>query len=203
MSCYLKPRPARATSGDNIHPSVCAKYDIRATARNKVKTLIVATGQDGGSFINSDHSLPSSNTRPASSTATISDHLVSVILLGSKLVDLIADRLDLVQCFFHRGSVAARLLSPALVVVLVFRESPLFGLDLLAQLALIGQALGLVDHLHATGFARAILLLTVLAEVAPLPVAALELKLVVETHGEDVGWWLIGGVSVYVIFRSC
>jgi hypothetical protein len=55
--------------------------------------------------------------------------------------------------------------------------------------------LGLPDHLHAACLACAVLGLTVLLEVAPLPVAALVDVLLVEAHSDE---WDLGGVSVHV-----
>jgi len=53
----------------------------------------------------------------------------------------------------------------------------------------------LPDHLHAACLACAVLGLTVLLEVAPLPVAALVDVLLVEAHR---GEWDLGGVSVRI-----
>lgn len=103
-------------------------------------------------------------------------------------------------------------LEPAGFVFDVLQAAALFRFDLEAGLALVRQRMGLPDHLHATGLAGAVLGLTVLLEVAPLPVAACVDVLLVEAHGggrlggvsacasgfggEGSSYWLCGGMEL-------
>ena len=92
-----------------------------------------------------------------------------------------------------------RLPGPAVVVIDELRPAALFRFDFEAGFAIALQPLGLPDHLHAAGFAGAVLGLTVLLEVAPLPVAALVDVLFVEAHGA----WMAGRcVSLFVSGRG-
>jgi len=61
-------------------------------------------------------------------------------------------------------------------------SAALLGVDLFAKLAVSSCRNRLHDELHATRLADSILLGTVLAEVAPLPVATGKTVLVVEAH---------------------
>lgn len=108
------------------------------------------------------------------------------MLLALQSIDLALQNFDIAEGLLDAGLVALRLAAPAVVVVDVFGAAALLGLDLEAQLALFGEPEGLVDHLHAAGLAGAVLGLAVLAEVAPLPVAAGVDVLFVEAHGD--GW---------------
>lgn len=130
--------------------------------------------------------------QPNRSTARVAHSGVAVVLLRLEQVDLVLKRLDVADGLLDRRLVAAGLLAPAVVVVDVLCAAALLGLDLKAELALVLERLGLPDHLHAACFASAVLGLTVLLEVAPLPVAALVDVLLVEAHGDG----RLGGVSV-------
>lgn len=129
------------------------------------------------------------------------------MLLALQPIDLALKNLDITESLLDAGLVALRLAAPAVVVVDVLGAAALLGLDLEAQLALFGQAEGLVDHLHAAGLAGAVLGLAVLAEVAPFPVAAGVDVLFVETHGWCLGWgwglefvWgLVNGLAWWVL----
>jgi hypothetical protein len=123
------------------------------------------------------------------------------LLLRLEQVDLVLKRFNIANGFLDRRLVAARLFAPAVVVVDVLCAAALLGLDLEAQLAFLLERDAVVDHFHATGFARAVLGLAVLAEVAPLPVAALVDVLFVEAHGGLSGGWAC--VSVYFVVGSC
>ena len=113
------------------------------------------------------------------------------MLFALQPIDLALKNLDITESLLDAGLVALWLAAPAVVVVDVLGAAALLGLDLEAQLALFGQAEGLVDHLHAAGLAGAVLGLTVRPEVAPLPVAACVGVLIVEAHGGD-GWvWAV------------
>lgn len=120
------------------------------------------------------------------STPRIPHASIAVRLLRPQLADLILKRLDVANGFLDRRLVAARLFAPAVVVVDVLGPAALFGFNLEAQLAFLLEGHAVVDHLHAAGFAGAVLGLAVLAEVAPLPVAALVDVLFVEAHGCEV-----------------
>ena len=110
------------------------------------------------------------------------------MLLALQPVDLALQHLDVAERLFDARLVALRLTAPAVVVVNVLGAAALLGLNLEAQLALLREPEGLVDHLHAAGLAGAVLGLAVLAEVAPLPVAAGVDVLFVEAHGCGVGF---------------
>lgn len=110
-------------------------------------------------------------------------------------MDLVIKRLDVAGGLLDRRLVAAFILEPAVVVFNVLRAAALLRFDLEAGLALVRQRMGLPDHFHATGLAGAVLGLTVLLEVAPLPVAAYVDVLLVEAHG-DGG---LGGVSALLL----
>jgi hypothetical protein len=120
--------------------------------------------------------------QPKSSPTRIANHPVPALLVGDELVDLLAQDLHLLNGLLHAEAVLGRVRGPALVVGLVLLVAALLALNLLAHAALLGQADGLEDHLHAARFARAVLLLAVLAEVAPLPVVAGVLVVVVVAH---------------------
>jgi hypothetical protein len=112
------------------------------------------------------------------------------MLLALQPIDLALQGLDVAEGLFDAGLVALRLAAPAVVVVDVLGAAALLGLDLEAQLTLLRQPEGLVDHLHAAGLAGAVLGLAVLAEVAPFPVAAGVDVLFVEAHDDVLGWGL-------------
>jgi hypothetical protein len=130
------------------------------------------------------------------------------MLLALQSIDLALQNFDIAEGLLDAGLVALRLAAPAVVVVDVLGAAALLGLDLEAQLALFGEPEGLVDHLHAAGLAGAVLGLAVLAEVAPLPVAAGVDVLFVEAHGGvfwvcfvDVGsGGLVNGLAWWVWF---
>jgi hypothetical protein len=133
---------------------------------------------------------------PASrSTARVSNPPVAIVLLQPERVDLVLKRLDFANSLLDRRLVATGLIAPAVVVVDVLRAAALFRLDLEAGFTLVLELVGVPDHLHAAGFAGAVLGLTVLLEVAPLPVTACIGVLLVEAHGDE---WVLGGVSVCV-----
>ena len=117
------------------------------------------------------------------------------MLLAFQPIDLTLQSLDVAQRLLDAGLVALRLAAPAVVVIDVLGAAALFGLNLEAELAFLGQAQGLVDHLHAAGFAGAVFCLAVLAEVAPFPVAASVDVLFVEAHFGFGAWGSILGVG--------
>lgn len=61
--------------------------------------------------------------------------------------------------------------------------SAILGLDLLAELALHLDVLGVVDEFHAAGFAHPILVVALGRKASPRPVATGKLLLVIEAHG--------------------
>jgi hypothetical protein len=67
------------------------------------------------------------------------------------------------------------------------RLPALLSVDLLAQLALGLHRHRLHDELHTTRFARAVLAVAVLPEVAPFPVTTLEPVLIKEAHDLGMG----------------
>jgi hypothetical protein len=120
------------------------------------------------------------------------------MLLALQPIDLALKNLDIPQRLLNTSLVALRLAAPAVVIINMLGAAALFGLDFEAQLALVRESEGLVDHLHAAGLAGAVLGLAVLAEVAPLPVAAGVDVLFVEAHGCGVGFALLmWGVGVW------
>ena len=104
------------------------------------------------------------------------------MLLALQPVNLTLKSFNIPQSLLNTSLVALRLAAPAVVIINMLGAAALFGLDLEAQLAFVRQTEGLVDHFHAAGFARAVLGLAVLAEVAPFPVAASVDVLFVEAH---------------------
>lgn len=104
------------------------------------------------------------------------------MLLALQPIDLALQHLNIPESLLDAGLVALRLAAPAVVVIDVLGTAALLGLDFEAQLALLGQPEGLVNHFHAAGLAGAVLGLAVLAEVAPFPVAAGVDVLFVEAH---------------------
>lgn len=138
----------------------------------------------------------SRRSKPTSGlTARVSNPPVAIVFLRNEQGDLVIKRLDLANSLLDRRLVAMGLIAPAVVVVDVLRLTAQFRFDLEAELALVLERLGVMDHLHAAGFAGAVLGLTMLLEVAPLPVAASVGVLLVEAHGDE---WVLGGVSVCV-----
>lgn len=70
------------------------------------------------------------------------------------------------------GSPPVPLAPPPLDVLRHLVVPPLLLLDLVAQLAVAGLVVGIVDQLEATRLARSVLLVALLAEIAPFPVPA-------------------------------
>jgi hypothetical protein len=122
------------------------------------------------------------------------------MLLALQPIDLALEHLNIPERLLDAGLVALRLAAPAVVVVDVLGAAALLGLDLEAQLALVGEPEGLVDHLHAAGLAGAVLGLAVLAEVAPFPVAAGVDVLFVEAHGVGWGFVVVGSGGLFCLF---
>lgn len=71
---------------------------------------------------------------------------------------------------------------PTFDLLLAVLELAVLLLELLAQGASLGLFLALAEKLHAACFAHAVLGLTVLAELSPLPITTLEDVIVVEAH---------------------
>lgn len=71
---------------------------------------------------------------------------------------------------------------PSVDTLLLLNKAALLCVDLGAKLALVALANGVHDQLHTASLAGAILLGAVLAEVAPLVIAAIQLVLLVEAH---------------------
>lgn len=94
----------------------------------------------------------------------------------------------LIQCFDHvrrsvnRGPVFASFSLPAADALVLRTATSLFGIDLVAKLALLGILNGLHDELHAASFTSAVFPVAVLSEVAPFPVTTVKPMLVEETH---------------------
>jgi len=126
-------------------------------------------------------------TRASSTPASIANHLVLGLLLLLQDVDLILKESGVFHGFLHRGSEFVSVPGPALVVSHELVVTTLLPLDLLTKGAFLGELKSLKDHLHAARFTTAVLLLAVLTEVAPLPVTADELGVVVVTHPDSGG----------------
>ena len=114
--------------------------------------------------------------------ASSSDGLQSPLFLIAQVVDLLLQCLDDPRGPFNGREKFASLPPPTADAFNLSRFPALFGIDPLAQLALLVDRDGLHDKLHPTGFARSVFAVAMLAEVSPLPVAALETMLVVEAH---------------------
>ena len=104
-----------------------------------------------------------------------------------QVADLAIETLDVLVCSVNGSSELSPFLLPATDSLSFFLASAELGLDLIACLAFAADGIGGHDEFHAAGLARSILSVAVLAEVAPLPVVALEHMLIEETHG--VWWW--------------
>lgn len=120
-----------------------------------------------------------------------------LLVLGPDLVD---GHLDLghVVLGLLDGGAAVALAAPALDVLGHLVIPALLLLNLVAQLALARLVVGVVDELEPARLARPVLLVALLAEVAPFPIPALPARLFEITH------FLGGGVppSLLVLFLS-
>lgn len=100
-----------------------------------------------------------------------------------QVIDFLLQSADVLLSLLNRGS-ATGLLLPSLDLVFLLADASLLGVDLLADSALLCDLDGLHDEPHAAGLAGSVLLGAVLAEVAPLVVAASHSVLVIEAHLE-------------------
>lgn len=115
------------------------------------------------------------------------------MLLRLQLVDPVLKRSDVTKGVLDRCLVTFGLPASAVVIVNMLASTPLFRLDVNTELALFLERQSMVNHFHTASLARAILGLTVLSEVAPLPAAALVDILFVETHVSEQ--WLMTSKS--------
>lgn len=102
--------------------------------------------------------------------------------LASQLPDLVVQRFDRVDGLVDRRPEFTPFTLPALDALDFSNPAALLGVDLLAELALLSDWERLIDEFHAASFTNPILLGTVLAKVAPLPVATCEPMLIEEAH---------------------
>jgi hypothetical protein len=110
----------------------------------------------------------------------IQSFLLEVIDLAIQVADDVLGGLD--------GGLAVSLALPSLDALDLLLAAAQFGRDLVADAAVLGAVLVAVhDELHTAGLTSAVLLGTVLAEGAPLVVAAAVKGLVKEAHFETVG----------------
>lgn len=87
---------------------------------------------------------------------------------------------------------------PSLDPVNLLLDAVVLGINLSACLALFCHRVCVHRQLHAAGFASAVLLGAMLAEVSPLVVAAHHLVLVVKAHTGDSGFSHFSQVSLRV-----
>lgn len=85
--------------------------------------------------------------------------------------------------FLNRSSVLAAIRLPAIDALLFRVLATILGVEFLTKFALLCQIVCFIDEFHAASLTTTILLLAVLAKVAPFEVKAGEDVLVVETHG--------------------
>lgn len=112
----------------------------------------------------------------------MSNLLQSTVALAPELVDFVVQSSNQIQRFVDRGTKLVAITLPA-VDTFDFGGPPAhLGVDLLAELAFGPCRNRLHDELHATRFTDSILFGAVLAEMAPLPIAASKSMLVVEAH---------------------
>lgn len=84
-------------------------------------------------------------------------------------------------CLFN-GCPSISLSPPSLHVLGHFVVTALFLVRLIAQLAISGQVVCLVDQLQTTSLARSVLLIALLSEISPFPEPALPTGLLEITH---------------------
>jgi len=77
---------------------------------------------------------------------------------------------------------ALLLMLPSVDTLLLLQETPLLGVDLGADLALLVLGYCVHDQLHTASLAGAIFFRTVLTEMAPFVVATVHLILLIEAH---------------------
>lgn len=102
-------------------------------------------------------------------------------MLGHDLVDLGGDVVDVPLRLLDGGG-AVPLLLPAGDVGLHLGDAPALLLDLIAELAVPLLVVGAVDQLQPARLARPVLLVALLPEVAPFPVAAVPPGLLEVAH---------------------
>lgn len=115
------------------------------------------------------------------------DTLQSSVALATKLIDFAIQASDQVHRFVNRSSEFVPLALPPIDTFDFGCPAPHLGVNLLTQLALGPGRNCLHDELHATSFTNPVFLGAVLAEMAPLPVAAHEPVLIEEAHVSRAG----------------
>jgi hypothetical protein len=108
--------------------------------------------------------------------------LQPAIAFAAQLIDLAVQASDYVHGLVDRSAKLGVFALPPANAVDLSGSSAHLCVDLVAQLALCACWNRLHDELHAARLTHAILLGTVLAEVAPLPVATGKTVLIVEAH---------------------
>ena len=111
--------------------------------------------------------------------------------LAAELVDFVIQSSNHLHRLVDRSTELAAIALPASNAFDLGGPAAHLGVDLLAELALGSSGNCLHDELHATRFTDSVFLGTVLAEVAPLPVAASESMLVVEAHVSSLKSWVV------------
>ena len=92
------------------------------------------------------------------------------------------ERVDHIRGTLNRGSEFTSFSLPAADALVFSASASLFGIDLVAQLALLGNLDGVHDKFHTAGFTCAVFSIAMLSEVTPFPVAAAKSVLVKKTH---------------------
>jgi hypothetical protein len=119
------------------------------------------------------------------------------VAFAAEIIDLAVETSNQIHCFLNRRTKLVRLALPPPDAVDLCNASAHLRFDLLTKLAFRTRRNCLHDELHAARLANAVLLGTVLAEMAPLPIAAREAMLVVEAHVSDYKSWGIYLLEIY------
>lgn len=112
----------------------------------------------------------------------MADCLQSALAFAAQVINLAIQASNYLHGLVNRGAKLAVLTLPAADAVDFSGSSSHLRVDFVAQLALRPCWNGLHDELHTARLTHSVLLGTVLAKVAPLPVAAGKSMLVEEAH---------------------
>lgn len=112
----------------------------------------------------------------------VSYHESLLRTLVAKIIDLSIQGFDHVVRAVNGSPELATLSLPAVDSVLFRAPAPLFGVDLVAELAFLADGNGLHNQFHATRFARTVFSVAVLSEVSPFPIATSKSMLVEKAH---------------------
>jgi hypothetical protein len=122
-------------------------------------------------------------------TASLVNLRQSLVAFAAEIINLSVQTTNHLRGFLDRSTELVRLALPSANAVDLSGSASQFGLNLLAKLAFGPRRNCLHDELHATRLADPVLLGTVLAEVAPPPVATGKSVLVKEAHVSRLKSW--------------